>query len=201
MVGELARIETPRFALDDLLHHREFVFIDGIGRDRVEELVRLADLVLVAQRVGEEPGLQGLNRDDPLLPADDDLADRDLAALAQCLADDAVAFLGDAAVRHQVIGRVEIDRVDVIDEFADVDRVGGLEPEPLQIVGLDRDVMPLLVFIPLDDLVALDRAGAGDDELLPNPFAGRLMDHVEADALLHGRRGVEADGDRDERQF
>jgi len=27
MVVELARIETPRFALDDLLHHREFVFI------------------------------------------------------------------------------------------------------------------------------------------------------------------------------
>src|SRR2546429_5435151 len=56
------------------------------------------------------------DRDNPLLPANDDLADRDLAGIPQRLADDSVAFLGDTAIRHQVVWRVEIDRIDVVED-------------------------------------------------------------------------------------
>src|SRR6202035_3218584 len=135
------------------------------------------------------------------LAADDHLADRDLAGLPQGLADDPVAFLGDAAVRNQVIRRVEIDRVDLIDEFAYVDRVGGLEPQPFQIVGIDGHVVALLVLEALDDLVALDRPDAGDDQLLSAPLARGLVDLVETDALALGRRGVETNRDRHQREL
>src|SRR5205823_14639607 len=136
-----------------------------------------------AQRVGEEPLIHGPDRDDPLLAANDDLADRDLAGIPQGFADHPVAFLGDAAVRDQVIGRVEIDRVDVIDKFDDVDRVGGFEPQPLQIVGIDGDIAALFVFVALDDVLALDRAQPRYDQLLADALARGLVDLVKADAL------------------
>src|SRR4029077_1316236 len=107
----------------------------------------------------------------------------------------------DAAIRDQVIRRVEIDRIDVVDEFGDVDRIGGLEPQPFQIVGIDRDVMALLVLEPLDDLVAFDRADAGNDQLLSDPLARGLMDLMKTDALALGGCGVETHRDRHQRQF
>src|SRR5207237_8667414 len=73
--------------------------------------------------------------------------------------------------------------------------------QPLEIVGFDRDVLALLVFVALDDLVALDRPDAGDDQLLSDPLARGLVDLVETDPLALGRRGVEPHRDRHQRKL
>ena len=200
-IDELARVEVAAAARDDLLHDRKLILVHRVGRDRSEIIFGAADLVGVAHRIAEQPGAERTQRDGALLAVDHDPSDRDFAALAQRLANDAIAFLGDAAVGHEVVRRVEIDRIDVVDEFGDVDRIGRLEPQPLDVVRIDSDVAALFVLVPLDDVLALDRADPGHHELLLDPLAGRLVDHVEAHLVALGRGGVEPHRDRDQRQL
>ena len=88
-----------------------------------------------------------------------------------------------------------------IDKFGDIDRIGRIEPQFLQIIGLDRHVVALLVFVALDDLAAVDRTDPRHHVLIAHTLARRFVYAVEADALLFGGRRVETDRDRYQRKL
>ena len=70
-----------------------------------------------------------------LLVADHELRDRDAARLLERLQQQAVGLLG-AVLREQVVALTERERVDLVDrdELANVDRVGQLDVEPVDVV-------------------------------------------------------------------
>src|SRR5207237_5942247 len=110
------------------------------------------------QGVDEQTLAVWADRNDPLARVDYDLSDCGLAGVAQRIPDYAVPVFGETAVREEVIGAVNVNRVQVvgIDKLGNIDRIGRLEPQLLQVVRLDRYVAALLVFVPLDDLAAVD---------------------------------------------
>jgi len=95
---------------------------------------------------------------------------------------------------------VVVDRVDLgeVDELLDVDRLGRLGIERVELLGVDQDVAIGAELIPLDDL--LERhliAGRRIHPFLADPGAGLAGELVEADRL-RGGGAVELDGDVDE---
>jgi hypothetical protein len=160
MIDEFIGLELARSSIDDLLHDRELVLIDGLVADCCEKFVGGADLVRKSQCIYEQTLAVWTDRDDPLARVDYDLPDRGLSGVAQRLANDAIALFGDTAVREQIIGSVDLYRIEGggIDKFSDLDRIVRLEAQFLQIGRLDRHVTALLVLVALDDFGALDGA-------------------------------------------
>ena len=101
------------------------------------------------------------------------------------------------------MGAVDVNRVDGvgINKFGDINRIGRLKAELLQIGGLDRDVAALLVFVALDDLTAVHRAEPRHHILIAHTLTRRFVYPVEMNALLFGGRRVEADRDRHQRKL
>jgi hypothetical protein len=129
------------------------------------------------------------------------LPDCGLAAVAQRIPDHAVPVFGKTTVRDEVIGAVDVYRVDGvgIDEFGDIDRIGRLETEFLEIGRLDRYIPALLVLVALDDLTAVDRPEPRHHILIAHTLARRFVYPAEVDALLFGGRRIEAHRDRHQR--
>src|SRR5438067_958180 len=133
----------------------------------------------------------------PDLPAS---ADEDHAAvLAHGFAKERVG-LDAGLLGHQVVGLLEVDRVDVLqlDELDDVDGPGRLHGHGVEVLVLHDDVLALLVLVALHDvlvgnLFTTDRTGP----LVLDPPVVLVVQLVELEGLLLGGR-VEADRDRNE---
>ena len=127
----------------------------------------------------------------------------DLVLLGHRLADDPERLGRELAVGMDPIGRVEIDRIDLvtIDKAVEVDDLRRLDLQVLQLVVADRDIAPALVLVALDDLIAVDDlAGLGVDELLLDAVAGLGVQLVEAHALCFGCRWNQIDRAGHQRQ-
>ena len=108
--------------------------------------------------------------------------------------------LGPAGPRRQVVGVVVEDRVDVgeLDEVLDLDRLGLLGLQRLELAGLDDHVAVGRELEALDDVVVGDLvARRRVDALLRDPHAGLAAELVEAHGLAVDR-AVELDGDGDQ---
>ena len=102
--------------------------------------------------------------------------------------------------RRQVVGVVVVDRVDVgeLDEVLDLDRLGLLGLQRLELAGLDDHVAVGRELEALDDVVVGDLvARRGVDALLRDAHAGLAAELVEAHGLAVDR-AVELDGDGDQ---
>ena len=97
----------------------------------------------------------------------------DLLGLAQRLAQHDERLLGEVVGGHDIIGLLEIERVDLVgvDELDELERLLALELDRLDLLVVEQDVVALRHSIALDDLVAVDRADAGDDLLVFDPLA------------------------------
>ena len=102
-----------------------------------------------------------------------------------------------ALVGAEVVDLLEVDPVDLgeRDELDDVDGVGGLLVERLDLLGREDDVLALGELVALGHLVPLhDLVVLGADVLLLQPGAALLVQHVEADAGGGLAGGVELTG-------
>ena len=82
----------------------------------------------------------------------------DLVLVRHRLADHPEGLGGELAIRIHVIGRVEIDRIDLVavDKAVEVDDLRRFDLQRLQLVVVDRHIAAALVLVSLDDLVAVD---------------------------------------------
>ena len=199
-VVEFLGVELAGLLLDQRRRHVEQVLV-GLGIADVAEIaLRLVDLVGVAQRLQHHAAAARLEADDIFLAAHGELADADLLRPPQRLAQDDEGLLGKVVGRHDIIGLVEIDRVDVaqVDELAEVERLAALQLDALDLLVLEQDIFALRHLIALDDLVAVDRADARHHLLIFDPLARRLVDLVEGDGRAALGRGIDLDRDRDQ---
>ena len=95
----------------------------------------------------------------------------------------AKGLLRHRPVGREVVGRIVIDRINVIhvDEGFDVDRLGRLDPHLVEILLVDDHVLILLVLIALDEVAPLDLPELGVDRLHRDAIMGILVEEVEGD--------------------
>ena len=132
------------------------------------------------------------------------LADRDHSLLADRFADHRERLLPDLAIRHDVIGIVEIELVDLLarHELVDLDRALALDRDRFQLFRLELEVLALADLVALDDVGRLDLvAGVGIDLAILDAMAGVLVELVEADLFALAGRGKERDRARDQGQL
>ena len=113
-VVELARIELAGFPLDQHRGHVEQVGIGLVIADVAEEARRFVHLVGIAQRLEQHAAAARLQRNDIFLPAHRKLAHADLLRRLKRVAQHDIGLLGQIVGRDDVIGLLEIGRVDVV---------------------------------------------------------------------------------------
>src|SRR5262249_46066567 len=106
--------------------------------------------------------------------------------------------------RRDIVRRIEVTIVDLRTrhEAVDLDRVGTLDLDRLDLRVFDLDVLSLGHFVAAADVFLLDRISSlGIYKLLLQPVSGLLVDPVERDALSARGSGIERDRTRDQRQL
>src|SRR6185437_5923264 len=89
-------------------------------------------------------------------------------------------------LRREVVRLAEVDRVDLLerDEIADVDGVGELDVQPVEVVRLDRHVAALLDLERADDVLRVDvLAGVPSHLVVADRHEVAPVDEVEAKLL------------------
>ena len=201
----LVGLERSRERLDELLGDVELALGDvdvGRGRDLVDA-VGLDDLVGEEhRRHAQDVIVHRAQGDERLLGADDHPRDGDAAGLAHGL-DEQPVGLCSAGPRREVIGVVVEDRVDLreLDEVLDLDGLGLLGLQRLELAGLDDHVAVGRELEALDDLVVGDLvARRRVDALLGDAHAGLAAELVETHGLAVDRAvELDRDGDQSER--
>ena len=118
------------------------------------------------------------------------------------LADHPEGLSGELAIRIDVIGGIEVDRIDFValDKALEVDDLRRFDLQGLQFIVVDRHIAAALVLVPLDDLVAVDDlAGLRVDELLLHAVAGLAVELIKPDAFRLGRSGDQSNRAADQR--
>src|SRR4029453_8900952 len=164
-------LEGAAQVLDERLRHLD---LGGLELALAADLLRLTNLVRVVHGLENEHAVVRPDRSELLLVPDHDLGDRDLPRLLERSHEEAERLLG-AVLRKEVVALLEIKRIALVggDEVSDVDRVSEFDVEPIEILVLERNVLPLA------DLVA------------PNDVVGRNgLPVVLADLLVSDRRHV-----------
>src|SRR3546814_12120883 len=70
----------------------------------------------------------------------------------------------------------------------------------LDLLFVEQDVIALRQLVTLDDVIAVDRADAGNDLFIFDRLAARLVNLAEADARARPGRGIDFNGDRHQRE-
>ena len=160
---EVGGVELARFLFDQRVGEIEQIGV-GLGVADVAEIGRrLVDLVGIAQRLEHHPAPAGFQADDIFLAAHRQLADADLVRPLERFAEHDERFLGEIVGRHDEIGLVVIDRIDVaeVDELGQLERLAAFQFDLLDLLGLEQDIFALLDLIALEDFVAVDRPDPG----------------------------------------
>jgi len=137
------------------------------------ELVRIDQLVGEPHDVEHERIVDDFDPGEMLRRAQDDLPDADRFRLAQDVAQQRVRLVAPF-LRHQIIRRLEVARIDLVlqHEVENVDGRRRFERGLLEVVFGHHDELPLLVLVPFDDVVPRER---------PRPLAAEAL-------VLHGRQ-------------
>jgi hypothetical protein len=197
LVAVLVRVEVGGQRIDQLLRHLDLALVDPhlVVREHAVEVVGLDDLVGEAHRGHSQHAVHRSDRRQVLLVSQHEARDRDLALLLHRLDEQRVSLLG-AGVGTEVVGLVEVDRVDLveIDEVLDLDRAGLLRVELLELLAGQHDVLVGADLIALDDLLVGDfLAVLLRDALVADARPVSLAQLLEAHRLLR-RRAVELHG-------
>ena len=199
LVAIVVGLEVAGQGLDQLLGHLELALLGLLGllllEDLAVEVLGRGDLVVEAHRGQGEDVVHRADRGQMLLVAEHEAGDRDLARLLHRLHEQRVGARG-ALVGTEVVGLLEVDRVDVveIDEVLDLDRAGPLRVELGELVAAQDHVLVGRVLVALDDLLVGDLLAVGlGDPLVLDPRAVALTELAEAHGLL-GDRAVELHG-------
>ena len=134
-----------------------------------------------------------------LLVPDHDPGDSHTSGLLERAHEQPVRLLA-ALLRHEIVRLAEVDRVDLVegDEVADLDRVGELDVEPVEILRLERNELPLLELEGAHDVVGVDvLAGVLPHLVVADRLEVSPVDEVET-KLTRARRGEHPDRDADE---
>jgi hypothetical protein len=173
-------------------------------RDLGEITVRRVHLVGEMQAGGHDALAARLELQHALAPEQHGAGQPHHLLRAHGLADHRECLLADAVRGREVVGRVEIELVDVGagHEALDVDGVVALDLHRLQLVVLEHDVLALGHLVALGLVLGLHRrARLLVDELALHAVAGFAVEGAEGDAL--GGRGGRVEGHwaRDERKL
>ena len=156
--------------LHELARHRALLLAElGVGLGH--EILHRHDLVGVAHRLDAQRAVDRTDRDQPLLAPHHDPPDRDLVERLHRVDQQRVRLLA-ALVGNEVVGLLEVERIDVVevDELLDLDLVAALRAQRVDLRRLDDHVPALR-----DLEAALDPVGA-------DLFAGRVRNLAVADA-------------------
>ena len=184
-----ADVELRRQGLDQLLGHLQLALARlGVRVGQAFELV-LGDDFIGVQHGGDRQRLpQRPDRREVLLGAQNEATDADLVGPLHGFAEERVGLRG-AAIRHQVVRARVVDGIDLgqLDEVLDLDRLGRLGIERLELLAGDGDVASLADLESLDDVLPGDflAVDAADALLLDAP-AILVVQHVEAHLLRGG---------------
>ena len=122
------------------------------------DLLARADVLGVIEGLQREPVAERADEAEVLLAPEHELADRrDVRLLHRAQQEHVRPALGLALARREVVGAVEVDRVDVVerDEARDVDRLRAREGDGLEVRLLHEDELALGELPALDELVGL----------------------------------------------
>ena len=195
-VLEALGLELAALGVDDVAGEIEHLLVELQLRDVVEDLGRVADLVVELEGVGDEAGALRADEHRAQAAEEHGAGDRRGLALGEPGADHREGGPGRLAVRGQIVGAVEVERVDLAagDEGLDAQRLVALRHRLGQLLFLDHDRFAAVGLVALCLVVALDRlAGLGIDEHAADAVAGLAVDDVEGDALGGRGGGVQSD--------
>ena len=197
LVAVLGGVEVGGERVDQRLGHLELLLgrLAVRGVELVRDLVRRDDLVGEAHRRHRHHPVHRPQRGEVLLAAQHEARDRDLAGVLHRLDEQRVGLLG-ALVGAEVVGVIEVDRVDLVqvDEVLDLDRPRLLRVELLELVTGDDHVLLGGDLVPLDDVLVGHLLAVGlRDALVADPRAVGLAQLAEAHRLLRDG-GVELHG-------
>ena len=187
-----------RGLLDELLGERQLSVLDRHIRNR--HICRAPKLGRIVQLLHNQNAIHRTHQDEVLLASGRVLPKRRPARLLERLAQQSVGALA-AFVWAQEIGFLEVKAVHFgeRDELVDVDGIGGLFVERLQLLGREDDELSLGELVALGHLVPFDDlAVLGTDVLLLEAGSILLVHHVEADTGGRLARGIQTYRDRDE---
>jgi hypothetical protein len=166
--------------------------------------VRRVHFVAIVQADCHDPLVARLQHHQALAPKQHDASKAYLLLGPHGVADDGKGFLADAIGRREVIGRIEIELIDLLarHEALDVDGMIALDLHRLQLVVLEHDVLALGDLVALGLLLGLHRlAGLLVDELAAHTVASVAVERAKRDPLGGGRGREERDRTRDEREL
>ena len=164
--------------------------VAGIGLGASRQVVDLRaghDLVGEAHRRHRQHTVEWPDGGEVLLVAHDHRADPDEALVLHRRQQQLVGLLGRVVGRHQPVGALVVDRVDVGegDEVAQLDRPGRLRLQFGELVLVERDVATLADVEPELDVVGVDLlAGPFGHLLVADPRAGALLQLVEVHVVV-----------------
>ena len=203
-VLELLRLELARHLGDYVLCELEHLPGQIDIRDLGEIPIRRMHLVGEMQAGRHDPLAARLELQHALAPEQDGAGEPDHLFGAHGLADHREGLLADAVRGREVIGRIEIESVDLGagHEPLDVDGVVAVHLHGLELVVLEHDVLALGDLVALRLALGLDRlAGLLVDELAPHAISRLAIEGAKGNPL-RGRRGrIEGDRARDERKL
>jgi hypothetical protein len=165
--------------------------------DVVEILLRIPDLIGIAQKRSHEPLVHRLERDDVLAVGQDHASNRDLVHLTDGLADDGESVVTDLTVRTQVVRSDQITRIDLgaVDEFVDLDGPGRFQRDVLEFLLCHLDERVGVNLLALDDILFGDLlAGVGIDLGVLDAVARLPVELVEGYLLGFRVAGYSATG-------
>ncbi len=196
---EVLRDECADLAFDQLRGQVLFVFVDRGRLDIAEDIAAFLDVVGIVQRLQQQARPARFDAAQPLAAGNDDLPQAHDLGVAHGVADDGKGRQIRLARRRQIVGRVEPHGVDGVIgyEAHQLHRLAGRDFQVADLVGVEQDVFAFFDLVTLDDVVALDLDIAGK-QLLPDAFAGRLIDLVKGDFSLgvDGREHVDRQGNQ-----
>ena len=150
--------KSPTMLDDELPRHVELRIGDLDLLDGLVDLRARADVLGVVERLEGEPFAERADEAEVLLAPEHELPDRgDVRLLHGAQKQDVRPPLRVVVARREVVGAVEVDRVDVVerDEALDVDRLRAREGDGLEVGLLDEDELALRELPALDELVGL----------------------------------------------
>ena len=191
LVAVLVGVEVGAQRLDQLLGHLELALgqLAAVLGDHVVELLRRDHLVGEAHRRHRQHLAHRADRGQVLAVSEHEPRHRHLLRVGHRLDQQGVGLLGPL-VGPQVVGVVEVDRVDLveIDEVLDLDRPRLLGVELLELLPGQNDVLLGRDLIALDDLLVGDLLAVGlGHPLVPDARAVARAQLAEAHRLArHG---------------
>ncbi|MNS81133.1 hypothetical protein D3C72_1148360 [compost metagenome] len=197
------RIERRLFLADDAGGDLDHVGVRLHRRNIVEEVVGVLHLVVSAQGVGDQSLAVDLEGQLPLLAAQHQLTQGDLARALHRLTDHGEGFDPHALFRHHIEGVVPVEPVDIrlVDELIDGDGLRAFQPHLVEVGLVEQDVFVLGHLIALDQIGPLDRAGVRVRRHHADAVVGGRIDQVKAHVAGAAGRSVEGDRTGHQRQL